>query len=538
MIGPLTHRRLRAPRRHGEVLIDPPLDQAPVLLESNLVAARDADYECQGRSLLDLARAARRDLLTAAKRHTAAYRNVAELSAESADRPIFLTGHQPELFHPGVWFKNFVLSSLGRRFQAHAVNLVIDNDLARAPGIRVPTGCASQPQIEIVPLDMAADELPHEERAIVDLSYFETFARRAQEAIAPLVEHPLVGELWPAAVEAARRTGNLGRSIAEARHGLEGRWGLETLELPLGAVCDQPAFRWFSAGLLAELPRFRDVYNASLADYRRAARIRSRTHPVPELAQDGEWLEAPLWIWSADDPQRRRLFARRLGGEIEIADRAKRRFRLPLSADRSADSGVDCLAELGAAGVKLRPRALITTMYARLVLGDLFLHGIGGAKYDELTDLIIERFFARPPPAYITLTATALLPGPLPQAADDDLRRIDGTLRDVRFNPDRHLADGQVSSPEIAALVREKGEWLARELPKGQRQARHKGIAEINRRLAPLLAPQCQRLLAERERLAAELRAARLLGSREFSFCLFPEEILRPLLLELSAASP
>ena len=37
-------------------------------------------------------------------------------------------------------------------------------------------------------------------------------------------------------------------------------------------------------------------------------------------------------------------------------------------------------------GIRLRTRALTTTLFARYVLGDLFVHGIGGAKYDELGD--------------------------------------------------------------------------------------------------------------------------------------------------------
>ena len=45
---------------------------------------------------------------------------------------IFLAGHQPELFHPGVWFKNFALGDLARRYQATAVNLVIDSDTVKS----------------------------------------------------------------------------------------------------------------------------------------------------------------------------------------------------------------------------------------------------------------------------------------------------------------------------------------------------------------------------------------------------------------------
>ena len=58
------------------------------------------------------------------------------------------------------------------------------------------------------------------------------------------------------------------------------------------------------------------------------------------------------------------------------------------------------LGEAHTEGVRLRPRALITTMFARLVLSDIFIHGIGGAKYDQVTDAIVRRFFAVEPPEY------------------------------------------------------------------------------------------------------------------------------------------
>ena len=44
---------------------------------------------------------------------------------------------------------------------------------------------------------------------------------------------------------------------------------------------------------------------------------------------------------------------------------------------------------LNGQGIKLRSRALVTTLFARLLLSDLFMHGIG-AKYDELTDVLVE----------------------------------------------------------------------------------------------------------------------------------------------------
>ena len=59
-------------------------------------------------------------------------------------------------------------------------------------------------------------------------------------------------------------------------------------------------------------------------------------------------------------------------------------------------------------------------MYARLFLADLFIHGIGGAKYDELTDELMRRFFKIEPPEFLTLTGTLLLPFPRAAATTEE----------------------------------------------------------------------------------------------------------------------
>jgi hypothetical protein len=245
---------------------------------------------------------------------------------------------------------------------------------------------------------------------------------------------------------------------------------------------------------------------------------------VPDLAHDGPWREAPLWVWSSDLPARRRLFARRVNRrEVELTDRGAWRLALPLPESGAADAAVERLLELPKDGIKLRTRALTTTLYARLFLGDLFLHGIGGAKYDELTDVLIRRFFGLTPPGFYAVTATMLLPVRRPAVAQDDVRRIDHLLRELRYHPEQHL-DG--STPEAAAHVEEKRRWLAAAGPHVPARSRHQGIEGANAALQAFVEPQRRRLQDERQRLLEDLRKERLLGSREFSFCLFPRDDL------------
>jgi hypothetical protein len=525
------YQRIRAPSRHGEVFIDPPLRDAARLIALNRGRFAEDHHDFQGISGERLRFEARQGLIDLAKQHTTAYRDVTVPVADNP--PLVVAGHQPQLFHAGVWFKNFVLAAIGERLNGWAINLLIDNDILRDPSIRVPAGAASEPQVGSVPFDVPADPIPYEERPILDASVFTSFDARTMQAVAPWFTSPLIGDLWPLASEAAKRSGNVGRSLAEARHRLEGRWGQQTWEVSLSAVCETAPFAWFTSHLLAQLPRFHETYNTSLHEYRRINHVRSRSHPVPDLARDQEWLEAPFWLWTADAPSRRRLFVRDCGHGLELTDRQDVKFRLPLREDGDAQAAVDRLLSLPRERIRLRPRALITTMYARVLLSDLFLHGIGGAKYDQLTDLIIQRFFGWEPPAFLTLSATMLLFEDRTPEMARQIRDTKHLLRDVRFHPERHVEP----TLEIERLVAEKRRWIDLDLPRGQRLQRHQEIERLNRQLQAHVPETAEALSPPLTSLAAELRRQKLLASREFCFCLFPEALLRPLLLHASRRS-
>ncbi len=331
---------------------------------------------------------------------------------------IFLAGHQPELFHPGVWLKNFALGALARGHQATAINLVIDSDTTKGLALRVPGGSPSRPSVELIALDRPEPRVPYEERRVIERRQFEDFGGRVAAQMAPLLGDPLVLSYWPLVRERLAQTDHLGTCIAQARHQLEGRWGLQTLEVPQSWVCQAPSFCWFAVHLLAQLPRFRRLYNEAVQEYRRVHRIRNAAQPMPDLAAEGPWLEAPLWVWTAERPTRRRLLARQDGRELILTDRQGWEARLTLSPESDGRRAAEQLVELRQRGVKIRSRALITTLWARLVLGDLFLHGIGGAKYDQVTNLLMERFFGLAPPGMMVVSATLHLPISRPAAGD------------------------------------------------------------------------------------------------------------------------
>jgi hypothetical protein len=547
MGDPSRPRHLQAPRESGGKLVAPPLSEAGRLIDAHRAALDASDYDVQGRTLVQLAAEARRQLIDEAVRYTRSYRDV-ETAASAADenslQRLVLAGHQPELFHPGVWFKNFAMSRVAAATGAVAVNLIVDSDTIKASSLRVPTGSLSQPAVEAVLFDQPATAIPFEERRIRDRALFESLGTRATAKLATLLRGPMLDRFWPDVVKRSRDTDRLGECLAQARHIWEGRWGATTLEIPQSRVCSLRAFHRFAAHLLAHLPRLWDIYNAALAEYRRANHIRSHAHPVPALAGDDDWLEAPLWIWRADDPVRRRLFVRSRDDQVVLADRTGWEQPIELSADSEPDRAIDQLQALADGGVRLRTRALITTMLARVLLGDLFIHGIGGAKYDQMTDALVERFFGLEPPPYMVVSGTLQLPIEHPRDTAKQLCNARQQLRQLIYQPERFIEDHSTGAREERSAQRSaersggepwrsiqtKRSWIATPQTFENRRARFQAIRSANEALQPWVNDRRTELMSQIEELQRAARAEAILSSREYSFCLYPESMLREFL--------
>ncbi|QDU38570.1 hypothetical protein Mal4_28990 [Maioricimonas rarisocia] len=539
----LPRPRLRVPRSNGSLLAVPDLAEAASATDANQSSLDTCNYNVQGRSLGELRRRARFEALQAAAAFTSDLLGE-RVSVPEAPSSLIVTGHQPALFHPGVWVKNFATGALAERTGGVGLNLIVDNDTAPSMAVRVPAGTRNEPRFDSVVFDEPRPAIPFEDCDIVSRQTFTSFAERVAEAMEPWGIAPIIKDVWPDAIERMGRTRRLTDCLAAARHRQERRWGLTNLEMPLSRMCRLDSFLWFTSHLLAHLPRFQECHNSALDEYRRQNRIHSRTHPVPELVSRDGWLEAPFWLWRKGDLQRQRVFARQIGNRIQLAADTNVVTELPLSPEMDACCAVEALRELELQGWRFRTRALTTTLFARLSLGDMFVHGIGGAKYDEMTDRIVETFFEICPPRFMTLSATLYLPlGGGHPATIDDLRRLRTDLRDLQYNAERHGVTGE----DVQELVREKQTLLQEQeasrpegLSKRERlarrplnRARHRRLKQISSELASRAGgerEQLERQIAETE---SQLAANGILCSREYSWSLFPAESLRDLFGQL-----
>jgi len=536
----MTARRLRAPAIDGGVLVDPPPAAVAGLIAGNAQQFAGWEYDFQGRRALWLRAAVRHEVVALAQRfldqHGLGRPSVDVDDFTRTGRPLIVTGHQPELFHPGVWIKNFAAASIAGARGGVGLNLIVDNDIPKSTSIAVPRHDENGIQLARVEFDRWGGDAPFEDSPVLEEERFATFAGRVRRVLGDTCANPLVDDFWPRVLKRRDEARTHGMRFSLSRRELEASWGVTNLEVPLSEVCQTDGFYWFVSHLLAQLPRYSQVHNDALHEYRATHGIKSKNHPVAALAREGDWLEAPFWIWRAAHPRRRALLVRQRAREMDlrIAGENEVLIELPLAPEREACCAVERLRELPELAVRLRTRALTTTVFSRFLLGDLFIHGIGGAKYDEFGDEISRRFFAIEPPGFLTVSMTLWLGLAADPATALDLASIERSLRDLRFNPDRHLSEPY--SEEIRNLIRAKHYAIAGPTAtRRQRKARRLAIRRSNNALQPSVQDLADNLLSLRSVTRRRLKSNRVARNREFSFVLHSEARLRQSMLGAAA---
>jgi hypothetical protein len=518
------------PRQNREFLADPRLADAPGLADAAHRTFAQSQAIFGGRSLHSLRQWTAEDTFVAANRYAAEFGR--RMPTSPGDGPIIVGGHQPTLFHCGVLLKNFAISRLARHVGGAALNLIVDNDLATSGQLKLPAADPANPAFSHVSFTDQPLARPWEDLDCGPDTEFHTFADRVHTAMSAWDIDPVLPEIWPAAMTAARRGAGMSDCLSAPRMALQDDLGASTFELPISRLASREPFQWYVAFLLGDAERFAVEHNQALAVYRRVHRVRSRTHPAPDLTRDGDWVETPFWCWHAGETRRRRLLTNSTAEGILLSDGTRHLQTLPRTTSDDPKSAADLLAELQRGGLRIRPSALSTTLFARVFLADLFVHGIGGSKYDEVTDMLMERFFEIAPPTFLTLSGTLHLPLAEPyDVAIDDLTQLESRLRRIRYNSQEFLPAGCGSDlqDQKRRLIadQQNDQRLPTPQSRQRRKARYQEFRSVNQALRKHTDDSWRAHEQTHHEIRRQLDANAVLANREFSFCLFPKELLK-----------
>lgn len=518
MQHPLTEIELEIPQKPGEVLCIPSAREFVATARRNAELLAAATLTLDGLPLQEVRRQSRRHAFDAVSAY--ARRIGIEAPPPPADALLLATGHQPFLFHPGIWIKHLLVERLAG-MEAAALSVPVDSDAAEEIGVDVPHldgGPSTSPgaglrMVREVLLQAPAD-VPYEAQSPPSPHAWQEFLHRVHGHVRTL---PAV-EVREAFDEFARLNATLpgtldiGAFLTMARRRYEGP--RRYLEVPISHLAQGPAFQRFVVHILRDAARFAQCYNRHLDAYRERYNVRTAAQPFPNLEIEGTRIELPFWV--VREGRRHPLYAAPV----------PRGWRLWASG-APAGSVRDDHAFEDVTGLQIRPRALTLTAFTRLCLADLFVHGVGGGRYDRVTDAVIREFFGLEPPGYAVVTATLYLPLGEYDVVEQR-RRLQRQLLDLQHNPERLLSSRPSSDRRIPdalqALVDEKWRLIAAlngdAMTRRERRQATRRIREINEQLARTLHEEQQALEG---RLAALDRVAETAAAthRGYPYCFF-----------------
>ncbi len=540
MTEPAPYRSFRAPAESGKSFCWPARSEWMQAIEVNRTRLSLSNRFLNGRSIQELRVKSRLDLVHLAH----AYRQEVfhDQSATIPDAStLILGGHQPELYHPGVWYKNYLLSDSARKWNVTAINLIVDQDLCRSLSVRVPVRDGDGTwRIHSMAIEGLEQATPWETLFPRDWAAWESLPRRLHAVfqLSGSSKGTVLDAMWPNVIDALKEGRAVGEAIAFGRHQLERSMGLSTWEIPLSRLCRIESFACFFFELALHAKSFADIYNQCRDEYRRHHRIRNQAHPVPSLEPRNDWLELPFWIYSRRECQRRPLYCKESqssqGKSLLFTDHEG--FEVLLAVDAIEKDPVACMDRLHEAGYAIRTRALTTTLFARLLLSDFFVHGIGGGKYDQVTDQMIRRWLGVEPPIYAVATATVSLPLEAPNTSFPTESELRSRWWHDRYHLEEHEAErlSPADPNAVRRFIEEKRVLLRNIPPKGAKRSWHERMHQINHSLATYAQPLLDELLEQIPRGEQYQRQMRIVRSREYSIALFETDKIRQTLQHLA----
>ena len=430
---------------------------------------------------------------------------------EGATRPplgastrIVATGHQAWLWHPGVLAKYIAAAEAARRLGAVPLAVVVDHDVHDALRLELPV--RQSDRLSVVRGDLApsvANVPAGAQRPADPEDVLHTLRSLRDASTAGAAGVQTLIDAWTGLPASSSLADQVALVLARLMRPYVGAMAMvhasDLMELaPAQALL---------ARMLAEARRCAQAYNQAVAQHPHAG--------IEPLSISPELVELPLWRWTAGSP-RRRVYAD-LTSSVSIF----------VTADGQAiDPGALKPDE------HLAPRALLLTGLMRWAFCDLFIHGRGGAIYDQVTQQWWRLWTSAPLAPDTVVSADLFLPLDAPVAGADELAHAQWWAHHLPHNIDRVAAD---LAGEPQDWARRKGTLLAHMEDDRDRVRRAGSFAqlhELNRALAqarPQLLAQAQQQL-DRARVGLANRA--LAARRDWCFALYPPAQLA----ELAAA--
>ncbi len=446
---------------------------------------------------------------------------------------IIATGHQANWHHCGILAKDVAAWSLARSCAGVCLHLVLDHDISNT-ALMLPC-CYDDGQwhIERNEMDSATVSMPAELRLLSKPNIAAAFI----EKVISTWPDSLCGGLWSTTqvsnVIAKSRFTTLPELITYLHSVLTGSLGLDILYLPVSKMAKSEAFFGFVVSLILDAERFAFCYNRAIEQQCDALSIAGhRTVRFLNIDREGS-IELPFWLIDTAGSRSSLYVGTKDNKTIQISRGPQ---GLGVITCDNPDGIITQLRKiLTSHKLELRPKAISLTLFIRVFFADWFVHGIGAAGYESITDRIIENYFAIPRLDFGVATATMLLSEESSKLiSDESLEDIKRQSRKLKYNPETFIEPSVRLKEPVRALIARKRRliFIAAKSSVSQQEKRscYKAITQINDTLAGYCSQSSHIIedkIAIRQR---QEQSSRIMESREYFFGLFEPQRLDKLI--------
>lgn len=429
-------KTLKVPENNGEFFCSHDLAEIPSILKSNQKLKDSYKLKIAGKNYSDYRRKVEIEILGLAT----------DKNAGLYQRPYIATGHQPVLCHPGIWIKNIFMDKIARENNGSAFDFVIDYDCISEIGSYVLTQREKIEKTKEVLLNLDRQQ-PIECYSAPDHVRFEEFCQKIQRHLQSFSNSRIpqyLENFYQKGKGALDNSKNLTEFLVKTRKEYE-EDRFHYFDIILSRFCMSSSFLLFVLHIAEDIKHFFTIYNKKLDEYRISHKLRYKANPFPDLNKDMDKFEIPFWI--IEDNKRKPVYTSFEGPFVSFYSENNLIFKYK-KGDFDEAAGI-----IKGKGIKFRPKAISLTLFLRLFFTDLFIHGISGAKYDEVTDGIIEEYFKVQPPGYIAVSLTLFPDLPLKGVQKIDIDKLKIIIRNIEFKPEMY--EDKIADQELKKKFRE-----------------------------------------------------------------------------------
>ena len=534
------------PKKNEEIFIDPAYEDIPGLIDLNKERFQSYYFNINGIPFSQFREQVRSETLKKAGKYSdkiwalcsnlniAGTENISCVKdSYTPKNDIIQTGHSPALVHPGVLIKHSLVNSIAKKVNGIGINMVIDNDAGNDNCLNIPDINDLYSSVEKMEYRPGIHNLAFEETRYVDSTQLPTFKERILESLHNPDMKKAFEDFMNMAIKLSGETLQFSDLFTYARYAFLTGFGINNLEVPVSHISETDSFLNYFLHITANAKSFVRIYNAKLREYRRLKKISSKANPLPDLMEKGFVVEIPFWMWKRDEPRKSLFASVSNDSRISIICENKIVEHFDFGGrNRSTDNlkNLERLKTLISHGIKIRPKAIANTMHSRMFFSDLFIHGIGGAKYDLITDEIVRAFFGVEPPEYATISATMHLPYKPFDVSKENVNALKHVIKDMGYNPDRYATDEIMEDTEMISLINEKKYLIAKaSYDTKEKHLAFDRIKQLNGLMKDKIIPLIKMKEKEMGGLEKKIKYNSIVKNRDYPFCLYPESKLQEL---------